>query len=172
MGHLKLCRERLVISGKTILGIHSNVAGDTNGYTTGHAWISLHTPTQDIYLGLWPDGHPRAINKDPNCTDVRINLEYGAKPLVSRYYELTALQVQKLNQFINRPDVWGYLNTCAAWATKLLRDVIGIRVSAIDYALFSTPRELGKELLALEKKSPTTIMSPRRGEVGEASFGK
>ncbi len=41
-----------------ILGIHSNVAGDEKGFTSGHAWISItHSGTTKVY-GLWPDAHP------------------------------------------------------------------------------------------------------------------
>lgn len=170
---VELCRDKIILSGNAILGIHSNVAGDRNEYAAGHAWVSISTANQVIYLGLWPDGHPRVLNRSSYCTDVRVDLEAGAIPLVSRYYELTQAQLVLLNSFINRPDVWGYINSCAAWATRLLRDVTGESVSAIDYTVFSTPRELGRELQILERRSPTTKTSPCRGTgVTSRSFGR
>jgi len=145
--------------------------GDGFDYESGHAWVSVETSGQVIYLGLWPGGHPRVVDKRPECTDVRVGFEVGARALVSRYYHLSPSQVLRLNGFINRPDVWGYFNTCAAWATKVMREVVGTRISAVDYALFSTPRELGKELKFLEARFPTTRANPRHGEFQEPSFG-
>ncbi len=160
--NLELCREAIVFSGAVTLGIHSNKAGDHHAYTDGHAWISVHTPKQIFYLGLWPDGHPRVENKDPKCTDVRLNYEKGFPALVSRYYRLNSSQVSRLNDIVNKPDVWGYLNTCARWASMLTAYVVGVRIDAVDYIFFSTPRELGRHIQALEMKNPTSPVFPRQ----------
>lgn len=169
---IALCRDRIQLQGPVVLGIHSNVKGDGMDYTSGHAWITVDTPEQTLYLGLWPDGHPRVVENRPGCTDVQIGLERGSGAVVSRFYALNAIQVISLNHFINRPDVWGYLNTCAAWATKLLREVLGVNIDSIDYLFFSTPRELGKTLERLEQKYPSSRLLPRVGEVAQPSFGR
>jgi hypothetical protein len=169
MSEIRLCREKVKYEGNVLLGIHTNVAGDSFGYTDGHAWVSLETPLAVYYYGLWPDGHPRVIDKRPECSDVRQDMELGVHALVSRYYSLTPSQIFKLNRFLNKPQGWGYLNTCAAWVADLMHDVVGSNVSAIDYFLFSTPRELGYELLQLEQKRPSARFRPRRGDAPEGS---
>ena len=166
---LRLCREEIKIQGDALLGIHSNVAGDSYDYTDGHAWVTVETKASVFYFGLWPDGHPRVRDKREECSDVRQDMEAGVRPLVSRYYALSPTQVWRLNRFLNTPSRWVYTNTCAAWAAKLLHDVVGSNVSAIDYFLFSTPRELGYELQKLEKRNPTSQFRPHRGEVSEGT---
>ncbi|WP_259365771.1 MULTISPECIES: hypothetical protein [unclassified Pseudoalteromonas] len=37
---------------KTILGIHSNIAGDNEGFTGGHAWISVTRSGTTTVYGL------------------------------------------------------------------------------------------------------------------------
>lgn len=167
MGSVRLCTSEIALQGEVILGIHSNVAGDAEDYTAGHAWVSVETGFGTLYLGLWPDGHPRVSDRREECSDVRYNMEAGVTPIVSRFYRLTPSQTIKLNRFVNRPEVWGYFNTCAEWAAKLLNEVVGVPISAIDYMLFSTPRELGRELRKLEAVSPTSPLRPRQGEMPE-----
>lgn len=164
---MELCREEITLSGDVLLGVHSNVAGDGFGYTDGHAWISAETKDKIYYFGLWPDGHPRVADKREECSDVRLGMEAGGQAMVSRYYQLTAAQVVRLNALLNRPQAWAYTNTCAAWVAKVMNEVLGVRISAIDYAFFSTPRELGRELLWLEQKHPTSRTAPRQGQFPE-----
>lgn len=160
---LSLCREPILLSGEVTLGIHSNVAGDEYGYKDGHAWISVSTRTSVLFLGLWPDGHPRVMEKSENCTDVRIGMENGAQPEVSRYYHLEPHQTAKLTQVINKPQIWRMIYNCSDWSVEVLREVIGVNWDAIDYAIFSTPRELGRILKMIEKHYPTSPDRPHRG---------
>ena len=164
---MELCREEITLTGDVLLGVHSNVAGDVYGYTDGHAWITAETKDNIFYFGLWPDGHPRVADKREECSDVRIGMEMGGGSKVSRYYALTAGQVLRLNAILNRPQGWAYTNTCAAWVVQVMNKVLGMNISAIDYAFFSTPRELGFQLQRLEKNSPTTRMAPRQGAFPE-----
>lgn len=167
MAKLELCRPELKITESATLGVHSNVAGDQADYTAGHSWVTVETTSKVYFFGLWPDGHPRVTDKREECSDVRVGMEVGARAVVSHYYGLSSGQLERLNRYINRPEAWGYLNTCAAWVAQLVREVIGTRLSAVDYFAFSTPRELGKELFLLEKKFPTTRRSPRISEAPE-----
>ena len=168
---MELCRDKITLTGDVTLGVHSNLAGDSFGYTDGHAWITAETKDNIFYFGLWPDGHPRVADKREACSDVRIGIETGAAPLVSRCYVLSAAQVVRLNAVLNRPQGWAYTNTCAAWVVEVMNEVLGTRLSAIDYAFFSTPRELGRELAWLEKQSPTTRFAPRHGQFPEPVRG-
>lgn len=67
---------------KTILGIHSNVSGDAQDFTSGHAWISINrNGTTEVY-GLWPDSHHRTIDNGDK-SDIRIGLESKNFPKAS-----------------------------------------------------------------------------------------
>lgn len=161
MAQLQLCRERVEITESTaILSIHSNRAGNNEGYTDGHAWVSVYTETRTIYLGLWPDIHEQVSNKDPDCSDVRVGMEAGQRPVASRYYRIGAHQIKQLNVVMNDLTIWRVTNTCAAWAVKVLRDVVGVPISAVDIAIFSTPRKLGTEIQKLERADPSSLQKP------------
>jgi hypothetical protein len=171
---LSLCREPVVIEGEATLGIHSSVKGKGHEFTSGHAWITVLDKNNDLYyFGLWPDGHPRVSNSSEACTDVRIGMEAGVMPTVSRYYRLNQEQVAKLNLFINDPVAWRYTYNCSDWAVRLVGQVIGKKLNASDYVFFSTPRKLGQFLEKMELKQPTTATQPVYGppvETQSSSF--
>lgn len=154
----------LVSDGKkmkkaVILGIHSNVAGDENGLTSGHAWISVTTNGKVQSYGLWPDEHPHTVDNGDG-SDIRIGMEGTKFPVASRFYSLLPGQAAKLELLLKQRVAWRYTNTCASWASELIEDVTGVDVDADDWAGFETPRELGKHILKLEKKHPTSRWSP------------
>jgi len=144
----------------TILGIHSNVAGDDASLTGGHAWISVTRDSATTAYGLWPDAHPRTIDNGAG-TDIRIGLEGTKYPRASRFYRLNAGQVLKLERELKKIVVWRYTNTCASWASELLNDVTGVNIDTDDWGGFETPRELGKYILKLElDKGNTSRVTP------------
>lgn len=145
--------------GVVVLGIHSNVAGDNNSFTAGHAWISVRANAGADFYGLWPDAHPR-VTDNGDGSDVRIDLEAGARAAASRYYRLTPGQTMRLNVLVNRPAVWRYTNNCSSWATELLVQVLGEDVDADDWVGLETPRELGTSILRLEAKQRTSPRQP------------
>lgn len=146
-------------SGFAVLGIHSNVAGDVNGFTSGHAWISVRSASSTDFYGLWPDAHPRVIDNG-DASDVRVNLEVGAHAVASRYYRLQAGQTMRLNLLLNRPATWRYTNNCSSWATELLVQVLGEDVDSDDWGGLETPRELGATILRLERRHRTSPRQP------------
>lgn len=144
---------------RTVLGIHSNVAGDKNEFTSGHAWITVTRNGNTQAYGLWPDGHPRTVNNGPG-SDIRIGLEGTHFPAASRFFKLDASQVVQLNLELRKVVAWQYTNTCASWASDVVYAVLGVDIDADDYAGFETPRELGHHILELEKTNPTSAKLP------------
>lgn len=143
----------------TVLGIHSNVVG-TAEFTGGHAWITVTRLGATEYYGLWPDEHPMTPDNGSG-SDIRIGMEAGSAPAASRYYQLTARQEAKLNKLLAENIAWGYTHNCSSWAHDIITDVVGVDVDADDLFGFETPRELGRNILILESKSPTSQYSPR-----------
>lgn len=146
-------------SGVVILGIHSNVAGDSNDFTAGHAWVTISTLRKTDFYGLWPDGHPRTVDNG-DASDVRVNMEAGARPVASRYYRLDPSQTMRLNMFFTMKATWAYTNNCSSWASELLADVVGEDVDADDWLGLETPRELGRSIQRLEARDRTSPASP------------
>ncbi|MBY0371503.1 hypothetical protein K2X33_12500 [bacterium] len=166
---LELCREELKFSGQVTLGIHSNALG-ADDFIAGHAWLSVETSKSIFFLGLWPDNHPDVIDKREECADIRFNMEVRALARASRYYRLSPSQVTRLNQYINKPAAWGYMNNCSDWATEGVKYVLGHAPSASDHLIFNTPRSLGEDIERLEKMNPTSPRFPREGEIKESSL--
>ncbi|MCP4117529.1 MAG: hypothetical protein GY737_19465 [Desulfobacteraceae bacterium] len=146
--------------GNMILGIHSNVSEDA-GYTAGHAWISITRKGTTTLYGLWPDAHPRTIDNGEK-SDIRIGLEIGAKAKASRYYLLSDAQSKHFEALMKANVSWSYTHTCAAWASDVVQNVIGEDVDADDYLGFETPRELTQSINKLEKRDPTSRLSPKK----------
>lgn len=151
-----------------ILGIHSNVAGDSCSYTAGHAWLTITHDGKTSFYGLWPDAHPKTVDNG-DASDIRIGLEASAKAAASRYYRLSDAQANHFNKLMKANVSWRYTNTCASWAGEIVEEVIGEDIDADDWLGFETPRELGKSILELEKKEPTSIEKPKRLERNPAS---
>lgn len=146
--------------GNMVLGIHSNVAGDANNYTTGHAWLTITHDGVTTHYGLWPDAHPNVV-ANGDASDIRVGMEASAKAAASRYYRLSDAQARHFNALMKANVTWRYTNTCASWAGEIVEEVVGENVDADDWAGFETPRELGKSILELEAKQPTSIISPK-----------
>lgn len=144
-----------------ILGIHSNVAGSHNDFTSGHAWISITHGNKVTVYGLWPDAHPKTIDNGDK-SDIRIGLEVKDTAVASRYYLLTSPQAIQFNALMSANVAWRYTHTCASWASDVVDILIGEDVDADDNFGFETPRELGESILLLESKEPTTRFSPKR----------
>lgn len=170
------------MTDKVVLGIHSqvdpNAQGSVDQLTSGHAWISVtrgNNPPE--YYGLWPDAHPRfagdAVASDPNATDIRRGLEAGSNPTASRYYELTPEQATNLEARLRENVTWGYTNTCASWASETVSKVTGQNVSASEYFITGTPRELIRSINELERTLPTSPSDPvKPSEINRSSsFG-
>lgn len=66
------------MAGQVVLGIHSNALG-SEGYTAGHAWVTVTRSGVTEYYGLWPDDHPATINNGPGWVSVR-----GSKSTAAR----------------------------------------------------------------------------------------
>ena len=153
---------------RTILGIHSNVAGSNHGFSDGHAWISVTRAGKTTFYGLWPDNHPITIDNGTK-TDIRINLEAKAKGIANRYYLLSPAQSKNLDLEIKKNVAWTYTNTCASWASEVVDQVLGIDIDADDNLGFETPRELGKSILELEKKRPSSRSNPVPIKINQAN---
>lgn len=146
--------------GSMILGIHSNVAGDKNAYTTGHAWLTITQDGKTTQYGLWPDAHPNVMDNGSG-SDIRIGMEASAKSVASRYYRLSDAQAKHFSALMKANVAWSYTNTCASWSSEIVEEVVGEDVDADDWVGFETPRELGRNILQLEAKQATTISSPK-----------
>ena len=53
------------------------------------------------------------------------------------------------------------LRNLGSWASEVVQEVVGEDVDADDWAGFETPRELGRNIVKLEAKQPTTLGSPK-----------
>lgn len=143
-----------------VLGIHSNVAGDSNEYTSGHAWLTITHEGKTTHYGLWPDAHPSTVDNG-DASDIRVGMEASNKAAASRYYRLSDAQAKHFNALMQANVAWRYMNTCASWVSEVVEEVVGEDVDADDWVGFETPRELGRNILILEAKQPTTIASPK-----------
>jgi hypothetical protein len=151
-----------------ILGIHSNVAGDQNEYTAGHAWLSITENGVTTFYGLWPDAHPRVVDNGDG-SDIRIGMEAGATAIASRYYKLSDAQAKHFKALMKSNVTWRYTNTCASWASEVVYEILGEDVDSDDNFGFETPRELGRNILLLEKADPTTMYAPKKLERNPAT---
>ncbi len=154
-----------------VLGIHSNVGGADSApdmgnlgdavaqYTEGHAWISVTEGGVTTRYGLWPDAHP-STKDNGDKSDIRKNLEPKTGK-ANRYYKLSAWQTHKLSNLLLSNTAWSYTNNCSSWSSEVVQKVIGKDVDADDWLGFETPREFSKSINSLEKKSPTTLKSPK-----------
>lgn len=143
-----------------IMGIHSNVAGDAAGLTAGHAWLTITQKGKTMFYGLWPDAHPRTVDNG-DASDIRIGLEASAKAVASRWYKLSDAQAKNFNTLIKTNEHWFYTNNCSSWASEIVNKILGQDVDADDWLGLETPRELGRNILLLEKKHPTSIHAPK-----------
>lgn len=146
--------------GNMVLGIHSNVAGDDNGFTAGHAWLTITESGKTTEYGLWPDAHPNVVDNG-NGSDIRVGLEAADTPAASRYYRLSDAQSKHFNALMRANVAWRYTNNCSSWASEIVHAVIGEDVDADDWGGIETPRELGRNILLLESKQPTSLNSPK-----------
>ena len=153
----------------TILGVHSNVAGDDNDYTSGHAWLTIHEGGKTETYGLWLDNENvwdvmgvRGGGKlGGRKSDVQTNLDVGYTPAASRYYKLSEAQAKQFRALLQSNQKWRLTQTCASWARDIVQAVVGEDLDADDFAGFETPRELGNSIQALEKKDPTSLQAPK-----------
>lgn len=144
----------------SILGIHSNIAGDEKSFTAGHAWLTITVSGRTVSYGLWPDAHPN-VNNNGNLSDIRTGMEASAKAVASRYYRLSDAQQKHFFALMKANVEWRYTNTCASWASDVVKEILREDVDADDWGGFETPRELGKNIKELEAKQPTTIFAPK-----------
>lgn len=144
-----------------ILGIHSNVAGDSNDLTSGHAWLTITRSGSTTFYGLWPDAHPRTVDNG-DASDIRIGLEASANAVASRYYRLSDAQARYFNTLVRANVHWFYTHNCSSWASDIVWEVVGEDVDADDWMGIETPRELCRNIQALEINDPTTINTPKR----------
>lgn len=142
-----------------VLGIHSNSAGSQDGFTSGHAWISVRVGSSTRYYGLWPDEHRITKDNGPGM-DIRVGLERTIRAKASRYYLLSQSQRKKLVLKLRENVTWKYTHNCSSWASDLIYEVLGEDVDADDWLSIETPRELGRNILILEGKSPTSSHAP------------
>jgi hypothetical protein len=139
-----------------VLGIHSNITA--GGFTGGHAWISVTQNGITTYYGLWPDDHPDTVDNGIG-SDIRTGLEKGPGT-ARRYYSITNAQKILLDRLLAENVHWRYTNNCSSWASDTVLRVLGIDVDADDNFGIETPRELGRNILLLERKNPTKLKSP------------
>lgn len=146
--------------GNMILGIHSNVVGESNDFTAGHAWLTITHEGKTTHYGLWPDAHPNVVNNG-NGSDIRVGMEASSTSAASRYYRLSDAQAKHFNALMKANVAWRYTNTCASWASEIVSEVVSEDVDSDDWAGFETPRELGRNIQKLEAKQPTNLGSPK-----------
>lgn len=142
-----------------VLGIHSKVVD--GGFTGGHAWLSVTEGGKTTYYGLWPDAHPRTPDNG-DATDIRIGMERNSKAKASRYYSLSPAQAQRFRAQTKSNVQWFYTNNCSSWASEVVLEVTGEDVDADDWLGIETPRELGQNILKLEERDPTSLMTPKK----------
>ncbi|MCB2263397.1 MAG: hypothetical protein LGR52_10770 [Candidatus Thiosymbion ectosymbiont of Robbea hypermnestra] len=148
------------MSQNVILGIHSDVLGGT-GYIEGHAWITVTRNGITRYFGLWPDRNPAIPDNGPGW-DIRQGVEREKKPKASRYYKLSIEQEKILDRLLRRNVTWSPIHNCSSWAHEIIRKVVHEDVDADDYLWFvETPRELGRNIVLLEAKDPTSRYRPK-----------
>jgi len=147
---------------KYVLGIHSNVSSDAE-FVDGHAWITITTKVGKgrfvMSYGLWPDGHPRTKDNGDK-TDVRVGME-PARGVANRYYALTELQHNLLEDYIRKTENWFYTNNCSSWAGEIVRKLFGTEIDADDWFGIETPRELSHSITLLEFREPTSVDNPK-----------
>lgn len=165
---------------KVILGIHSNIdgrnsspdvtnTGDVIGqFTAGHAWISVITNGINVRYGLWPDEHPDTVDNGSG-SDIRKNMEKNSGA-ANRFYLLTEKQQVKLTNILATNTSWAYTNNCSSWASEVVAQVLKVDIDADDYFGFETPRELGKSILVLESKNPTSTAKPKEFKKTKSSW--
>lgn len=152
---------------EVVLGIHSYVDENTQRHgnftqrlTDGHAWLTVTRNGKTEYYGLWPDNHPvRDLDNGPG-SDIRVGLENGVTPTASRYYQLDAEQVKRLDAALKENITWRYTNTCASWASETTQQTTGQDVDADDFLGVETPRELVESIRALEAEQATSLQHP------------
>ena len=99
--------------GNMILGIHSNVVGDSEDFTGGHAWLTITHNGKTTHYGLWPDAHPNVVNNGDG-SDIRVGMEASSKAAASRYYRLSEAQATHFNALMKSNVAWRYTSTCAS----------------------------------------------------------
>lgn len=123
-------------------------------------------------VGLWTTTlfEAQRVIKDPTGAildetfDVNFGLEYqkNYKPVASRYYKLNDAQGKRAVAIMGSYTGWRFTNTCASWATKVLRELLGEDLNASELGgLTDTPRALGKVISDLEVKDPTSVSKPK-----------
>lgn len=142
-----------------VLGIHSNVAADGADFSAGHAWVTITQKGKTIFYGLWPDAHPRTVDNG-DASDIRIGLEASAKAVASRYYKLSDAQAKRFNSLVKANVHWFYTNNCSSWASEIVNEVVEVAIDADDWLGIETPRELGRNILLMEKRDPTSMYAP------------
>lgn len=154
------------------IGIHSNAA-EGDALTAGHAWLTLHFANgRSTSIGLWTNslGDARRLISDPTgfllgeTFDVEWGWEdqKGYRPKASRYYRLTEGQARSATSILAASGNWRFTNTCASWATEVVRRLIGEDIPSTELAgATNTPRALGIAIRRLESKNPTSISMPR-----------
>lgn len=146
------------MSKGTILGVHSNVVDGE--YTGGHAWLTITRQGKTVHYGLWPDSHP-LTQDNGDASDIRVGLEAGSKAKASRYYSLSAAQDARFKSLIDANVHWFYTHNCSSWASDMVRAIVREDVDADDWLGFETPRELGRNILRLEARQPTSVSAPK-----------
>jgi hypothetical protein len=109
--------------------------------------------------------------------DVNFGIEdrKGYRAAASRYYRLSEPQARRATALLGSWASWRFTNTCAEWARDVVYKLTGESVSADDWMGFETPRQLGDSILALERRSPTSLSSPKavlRDPIGESFVEK
>jgi len=94
--------------------------------------------------------------------DIRVGLDKTSKARASRYYILSQNQRKKLVLKLRENVTWNYTHNCSSWASEVIYDVPGKDVDADDWLSIETPRELGRNILVLEGKSPTSVYAPAK----------
>ncbi len=155
-----------------VLGVHSNVLDD-QAIGDGHAWLTLHFENgNSTSIGLWTSslGEVRRVVKDPTgfmlgeTFDVKFGLEnkLGYRAKASRFYALTKDQALLATKVMGAFTGWRFANTCATWATDVVKRVVGEELPSSELAgATNTPRALGGAIKRLERIQPTSLQCPR-----------
>lgn len=154
------------------LGIHSNAA-EGDAIDAGHAWLTLHFANgRSTSVGLWTNslGELRRFFPDPTgfllgeTLDVEWGLEDGKgyQSKARRYYGLSEGQARSATAVLSASGNWRFTNTCASWATEVVRRLVGEEIASAELAgATNTPRALGAAIHRLEGQSPTSLHMPR-----------
>ncbi len=114
-----------------------------------------------IIVGLHGDGDFSWLSVETLNRRYRCHLSgqtAGSRKLVSRYYELTKVQLLRFSRLLQKVRSESTGKAAALWAAKALDALIGS--NAVHFVDFGQPNVLERELILREMRQPTSRFRP------------